>query len=361
MAKKKTPPRNSKGKFIKQGNLVSDDIFLPNHSGEHTAGTTATPINDDQLANKSYVDSQNFWKRVGTMLSPKTAGDDLDMGTGTIQSGDVTIGDHTSAMTVNILGAINNANAGRINLYEGANSGGFIKYNGNTNFMQVGVAGIHGEKIGIEFARETAAGRIPNSPRFIFGETVLQQVWVYGETGTTNGAKLMIVDDDTDHDGTGNPIGGILHYNGATDDLIIETSDGTDTYTHMTFPRDSNDTIVKENLNVTNKIASGTSTFSTVGPTDNVDVSGVNTLFIDATSNAVTIGGFSGGVAGQKLMVVRCCATANNVTLEHNEGGGSQDIFLHKGADETLFTEYGGWNLVCDGTDWYDCSHAKHI
>ena len=108
-------------------------------------------------------------------------------------------------------------------------------------------------------------------------------------------------------------------------------------------------------------IASATTTFSTQGPTDNVDVAGVNTLFIDASSNAVTIGGFSGGVAGQRLTVVRCCATANNVTLEHNEGGGSQDIFLHAGADETLFTEYGGWDLVCNGSDWFDISHAKHV
>jgi len=99
MAKKKTPPRNSKGKFIKQGNLVSDDIFLPNHSGQHTAGTTATPINDDQLANKSYVDSQSFWKRVGTILSPKTAGDDITTtGKGTFGSTDdqITLNDANS-------------------------------------------------------------------------------------------------------------------------------------------------------------------------------------------------------------------------------------------------------------------------
>jgi len=114
-------------------------------------------------------------------------------------------------------------------------------------------------------------------------------------------------------------------------------------------------------LEVNGAISSETSTFSTVGPTDNVDVAGVNTLFIDCSSNAVTIGGFSGGVAGQYLHVVRKCSTANNVTLENNEGGGSQDIFLHAGADETLNGEYGGWILVCDGSDWFDCSHSRHV
>lgn len=50
--------RDRRGKFIKQGNLVSDDIFIPNHSGEHTAGTTGTPTEDRQIANKAYVDTE---------------------------------------------------------------------------------------------------------------------------------------------------------------------------------------------------------------------------------------------------------------------------------------------------------------
>ena len=108
-------------------------------------------------------------------------------------------------------------------------------------------------------------------------------------------------------------------------------------------------------------ISSATSIFSTTGPTDNVNVSGINTLFIDAISSAITIGGFAGGVDGQTLNIVKCCATANAVTLEHAEGGGSQDIFLHAGADETLIGEYGGWQLVCNGTSWFDASHAKHV
>ncbi len=107
---------------------------------------------------------------------------------------------------------------------------------------------------------------------------------------------------------------------------------------------------------------STTRTFSTgPAPQDDIDVSNVNILFLDCAANDVVIGGFVGGVNGQILHIARLCAAANDATLEHNEGTGNQDIFLHKGADETLTGEYGGWSLVCDGTSWYDTSHAKHV
>ena len=50
--------RKATRKFIKQSNIVSDDIFIPNHSGTHDAGTIhKTPINDFDIPNKAYVDS----------------------------------------------------------------------------------------------------------------------------------------------------------------------------------------------------------------------------------------------------------------------------------------------------------------
>ncbi len=102
--------------------------------------------------------------------------------------------------------------------------------------------------------------------------------------------------------------------------------------------------------------------FST-GPAaqDDVDVSNVNILFIDANANNVTIGGFIGGINGQILHVTKIDHEANNVTLENEEAGGNQDIHLHAEADETLIGEHGGWILACNGSDWYDCSHAKHV
>ncbi|MBA7616333.1 hypothetical protein ES703_23629 [subsurface metagenome] len=106
---------------------------------------------------------------------------------------------------------------------------------------------------------------------------------------------------------------------------------------------------------------SGTKTHSALGPTDNVDVADIGILFIDCSANDVIIGGFTGGIDGQHLHIVRLCAAVNDVTLEHNEGTGNQDIFLHRGADETLTGEYGGWTLACNGSNWFDVSHAKHV
>lgn len=107
---------------------------------------------------------------------------------------------------------------------------------------------------------------------------------------------------------------------------------------------------------------STTRTFSTgPAPQDDVDISNVNILFIDAAANDITIGGFVGGINGQVLHVTKLDESANNVTLEDHEGGGNQDIHLHAQGDETLINEHGGWILACNGSDWYDCSHAKHV
>jgi len=35
---------------VQKKTAIATDMFIPNHSGEHTAGTTATPTNDNQLA-----------------------------------------------------------------------------------------------------------------------------------------------------------------------------------------------------------------------------------------------------------------------------------------------------------------------
>lgn len=105
----------------------------------------------------------------------------------------------------------------------------------------------------------------------------------------------------------------------------------------------------------------GTKTHSAEGPTDNVDVTDIGILFLDCSANDITIGGFVGGINGQILRVAKTCPADHDATLEHIEGTGNQDIFLHAGLDETLRKEYGGWTLVCDGSSWFDISHAKHV
>lgn len=109
-------------------------------------------------------------------------------------------------------------------------------------------------------------------------------------------------------------------------------------------------------------ITPGTKTFST-GPAqqDDVDIAGIRILFLDCSANAITIGAFVNGINGQQLFLARLCPSANAITLKHSAGTGNQNILLHRGADETLGGEYGGWVLVCNGTNWYDTSHAKHV
>ena len=91
---------------------------------------------------------------------------------------------------------------------------------------------------------------------------------------------------------------------------------------------------------------------------DNTDVSGVNTVWVTTTGGDVVLGGLTGGVDGQVLYVIRK-DTTNDLTLENAEGAGDQDFIMHQGSDEII--DGGGVVLVCDGSDWYDVSHAKHV
>jgi hypothetical protein len=108
-------------------------------------------------------------------------------------------------------------------------------------------------------------------------------------------------------------------------------------------------------LHVDGAIVSGATTVTAEGPTDDVDVTGVNIVWIGSAN--VIIGGFSGGIADQIIHVLVAQDT-DEATLEHNETGATQKIFLNAGVDQTFAGTYGGWILVCDGTGWFECGHA---
>jgi len=93
--------------------------------------------------------------------------------------------------------------------------------------------------------------------------------------------------------------------------------------------------------------------FTTAGPTDNVDVSDTTVLEVDTSGGSVTIGGFTGGVQGQILYVVKTTSDTYTLKLENNEGGGSQDIFSSDNADISLVRIRGGVTLYCNGTSWF--------
>jgi len=106
------------------------------------------------------------------------------------------------------------------------------------------------------------------------------------------------------------------------------------------------------------RLSNATTTVTAAGPTDDLDVSGVNTVKIDTTSNNVTIGGVTGCVDGQTVKFVVINAT-NNAVLENEEGTGNQDLYLESGADETKTAVYGGWVFECDGTHLRQASDSK--
>jgi len=93
-----------------------------------------------------------------------------------------------------------------------------------------------------------------------------------------------------------------------------------------------------------------------VSSVDNLNVSGVNNLFVNTSGGDVTLGGLTGGVPGQSLNIV-IFVTGNNLILE--VGTGTQQFINHTGVNEVL--DGGGAIYICDGSNWFDASHAKHV
>ena len=106
------------------------------------------------------------------------------------------------------------------------------------------------------------------------------------------------------------------------------------------------------NVDIDGTVSYKHTAFSTAGPTDNVDVSDTTVLEVDTSGGSVTIGGFTGGVQGQILYVVKTTSDAYTLKLENNEGGGSQDIYLSGNADLSIVRNRGGITLYCTGSIW---------
>lgn len=110
-----------------------------------------------------------------------------------------------------------------------------------------------------------------------------------------------------------------------------------------------------------NGVLALTSKTITAGAYTSLDISDVNVILFNSNAGNITINSFAGGVAGQVLQLSIIIHSANNITVTHGAVVAGQRIYLHAGADEILTAEYGGWTLVCDGTRWFDVSHAKHV
>jgi len=85
---------------------------------------------------------------------------------------------------------------------------------------------------------------------------------------------------------------------------------------------------------------------------DDLDVEGYDAILADTTDGNIVIGGLKGGVANQNLLIYKF-PSANTLTIENNEGVGTQDIYTDTAADIVLDTR-GGVFLVCvqNGASW---------
>jgi len=193
--------------------------------------------------------------------------------------------------------------------------------------------------------------------------------------GTTNPASLLHIEEgdiriDTAENGTQalrfsdrNGTEGQLQYNSQYLKLrmLTDAADGTDTK-RLTVLGGQDATAVgigtddpTTTLDVEGTVSYKHTAFSTLGPTDDLDVSDTTIIECNTVSNSITIGGFTGGVQGQVIHIVKT-SSSNNLSLEHAEGTGNQDIYLTTGANERI-VGYGGWTLYCNGSHWFSLSN----
>lgn len=93
--------------------------------------------------------------------------------------------------------------------------------------------------------------------------------------------------------------------------------------------------------------------------TTNADVTATGLIWCDTATNSINLHGFSGGVGGQEVRVVKT-SSANNLVIKDQSSDGTQKIVTPDGGDIT-FGSWGGANIVFNASSslWYVVSYSK--
>jgi hypothetical protein len=101
----------------------------------------------------------------------------------------------------------------------------------------------------------------------------------------------------------------------------------------------------------------GKTLISTAGTGQEINVSNISKLLIDATAGSIGIKGFIGGKEGQMLYIYKR-VPANTFTLVFNDGTATQRVLLKGSANYVNTNDYGGITLSFDDGIWREVSRS---
>jgi len=158
----------------------------------------------------------------------------------------------------------------------------------------------------------------------------------------TNASKTLVSADDLSE---------WVPWEGGSSDVTLDTL-----RLSVDQPLHTSDSPIFAGLTINGAVS--TATLTVTESADEIDVSEVNVVFINITENII-LGGLTGGVDGQVLEAVYKGNYTKTVTFLHKEGVADQDFYMHTEADETF--DGGGITFTCDGSNWYDGGHGRHV